>query len=165
MDLLDLSIYYLGVLCFLACLTLQIMWWRTFSNYRSFKALLFFFILLPTLVFAILYIQGDSFFRILPPCLMATLLGSNFIAIYPALENTSPSLAILLSLKDGPKTEIQILKDIKKELFLKNKWNALIHSNLLYKRDEKYFLTIKGKLLANFFKFFRKSLCLSLGRG
>ena len=156
-----------GLISFVLCWCAHALLWRNFPPRRTLGSLMVIFLFVPSVFFFSFSFFSVSISELLAPWLLSILLGVNYIAAYPAIENKSPSLHILLVLKSSPGglRAHEIQEFITKDLSLSEKWGALKQSKLIKESGRQRTLTWRGKLLAYFFIFFRRSLGLPLGAG
>ncbi len=87
-----------------------------------------------------------------------------YIITYSAVEVDSPSLLVLLILQnDSDVTLKSIEEDLNDDVLMLPRVADLIRDGLLIQKDDRYYLTSKGRSMGQLFVFFRS--CLRAGKG
>ena len=89
-----------------------------------------------------------------------------YILSYPAMEASSPSLAITYNIAKASKAGLakaELYKILTDETLVVARINDLVSDGLIYVESQRYFLTSKGLFLARLFVGFRKLLNLPKG--
>jgi len=166
-----------GILIFMGCLFVHAALWRVRLPRLRALTLFFIFFIVPLLVWA--FYSFFVFTSVLPPgyapgffegaaiLLLHFALSAAYILSYPAVEAISPTLAIVLFLgdsEDAPRHE-NLERLFPNESILTPRIMDLIEANLVMRNDETLSLTLKGRVLVNFFILFRSFIGLKEGRG
>jgi len=103
----------------------------------------------------------------LPPILTHYLLSTNYLAIYPAFQATSPTLKLLTFLSEHPsgQSEIEILQVLAKPQLVTDRLQDLSRGKLIGVNGTEICLKPLGTLLAEIFLRYRRFLGLPEGKG
>lgn len=155
----DLSSWWLGFLTFLLSFAAHLAWWRTKPTGRTLSALGLLFLVIPTVAYAV-PLSADF----VAPGILHASLSVNYIAIYPALQATSPTLALLRRMHPRGATDSELVEAAAPSL-LEARIDDLVAGGLVTKKGEGIELTGRGRRLADAFHFFRVAMGLPRGEG
>jgi hypothetical protein len=158
MPAIPLSHAWVGLLSYLTCHGLHIWWWRRFPERRGVTALFGIFLALPASLLAAARVDW------LAPMLLHVLISANYIAIYPAVQATSPTLRLLLFLRE-PRRRGELDALFGANTLLEDRLTDLKASRLVRVKENRLVLTSGGSLLAGFFAVYRRALALPAGGG
>jgi hypothetical protein len=169
-------IFFWGIFIFLFSLAVQIFVWKIHLPKRQVKTLLQIFFL--TLFFLLLGLvwAGNNFpeqsnlphtlWEFIHLGFFNALIIFCYMMTYPGIEGDSPSLAIVLAISNAGKggLEKSILKEsLNDDLLVRPRIRDMILDNMAYLKKDKYFLTPKGRFIAQIFIFYRNLLGLPKG--
>lgn len=166
-----------GFASFLVCLVFHILLWRTRRPKNDLLALFAIFIIVPfgclAVIVLFLGLSGIltdflSMSEIAAATVLHIALSCAYIQSYPPAQAVSPSLEIMIIVENAmpnglSREEISAFFD-NKQLVL-TRFQDLVHTNLVEKRDGDYCLTPGGKKLIRFFVLYRKILGLEFKGG
>lgn len=158
-----------GFTAFLNIFVLHVLIWRIKKPSAQIVSLFGLFLLFPAIIFLILLI---SFFSekelILSSFLLYFALACAYIQTYPAAQANAPSLEIVYFLfKAGGEglSEKEIIEKFDNQILVFNRMDDLFKENFVFQKENKIFLTKKGAVFINIFRFYRKILGLKAGQG
>lgn len=162
------SILLIGIVTFLFCFFMHVIWWRCQRPKNDISVLFLIFFLIPLIFSVFAIILRMPFFNIISIDLLHVALSSAYIMSYPAAQAGCPSLDILLivsgSMPKGiEKEEIKIL--LGSDILLDISIQQMIEEGLVKEADNKIIPTKFGNLAASFFILFRSFLGLKQGSG
>lgn len=156
----DIHSWWLGVASFALAWAAHALWWRASPNRRSVTALAWIFIVVPSAGYA-LAVPGA-----LAAWIMHLWLGVNYIAIYPALQATSPTLKMLcLISRRGGIAEDALVRETAQPSLLEARVEDLLSSGLARRGTSGLELSARGRVLAETFFFYRRLIGLPRGEG
>ena len=163
----------LGIISFIAVLTLHIIIWRIKKPQNEIVFLLFLFIIFPFLfLFFIFFINIFKNFTdnnlLFSAFLLYFSLSCAYIQTYPAARANAPSLQIIYFIyKSGEKglSEEEIRAKFSLNNLVYERVEDLIKENFVCKQDNTILLTRKGVILADIFWIYRKLYGLEFGQG
>ena len=152
-----------------ACHAWHVMAWRRRSVSRQSLGLALIFFAAPSMAALGVWMAFGGNSTWLAPCVVHALLAANYIAIYPALQASSPTLQILLLLKNEPAglpAEV-ILAKLATSAVMADRVADLLRSELVRQSHPggKLDLSWRGNLLATFFASYRQIVGLARGAG
>jgi len=162
---------------FLLCLLIHVLLWRVrLPRHRALWLFLVFFFLPPIIWFLhsflvfVLDLPARYALRVLDGAVVLLLhyaLSSAYILSYPAVEALSPTLVIALFLaRSNAESDFEDLAGLfPDESILMPRIMDLIESNLVRLDNDTLSLTLRGRILVNFFTIFRSFIGLKQGRG
>ncbi len=162
--LIETDYWWVGALFFLFSLFIHGIYWRKARATRSFTLLFTFFLLPPFLLACVSFFREAFIF----PSLINFILAVNYIAIFPAIQASSPSIKILaLLFKNNGRLEKDILiSHFPKDSLLLERYKDLETAGLIRaKNDGGWILTKPAQTLAQLFFIFRYVLGLKEGEG
>ncbi len=157
-----------GLLFFIFILFGHILIWRKYKPKSEISALSFIFILLPFFVLIGLYFF-ISFVDLLALSILYYALAGVYIQTFPAFNCEIPSFKILRIIKSSMPEGVSlanIMNEFDSDELINSRTELLEKDKLVIKnKNSGYALTVKGKLLADFFILFRKIYGLPIGLG
>lgn len=155
----ELGAWWVAFPAFLGSWAVHVIWWRWGTVRREFWALAILFIGGPLLGLGL----GRSYYNVYAFALHV-LLSANYLAIYPALQASSPTLVLLTRLYDVPRglTREALIPEMKKAPLLAERWRDLERGGLITLDQT---LSRRGRTLALFFIGYRRALGLGEGDG
>lgn len=172
------SILITGIVLFLACFSLHVLWWRCQHPKNDIFLLILIFFIIPFLFFFVFYtllcfkILPDylylSFSDLLSVIILHGALSSAYLAGYPALQAQCPSLNIMLIVNDAMPNGIrkeEVRRLLGGDILLDVSIEKMIREGLAKEVDGKIAPTGLGKLVASFFIAFRSLLGIERGMG
>lgn len=147
--------WWWGAVSYACCHLLHIAWWRIAPPHRA---------LLPLLISFYGPLIVDAVWLTPSAALLHALLAANYIAVYPAVQASSPTLRMVLLLRSGL-TEPQLLTALSTDRLLDDRLSDLQKSGLLVTHEGKLVLSRRGNWLASFFLAYRRLLGLPEGAG
>lgn len=168
-------IFVYGSLIFFICLALHVFIWRIKIPDNDALILFLIFLIIPTLIFLIL-LGLRSFMTLMPisgvemahALLLHLSLSLVYISSYPAAQAISPTLDILLVIAaSGAKklTKEEIIKNYDNKKLVTISVDSLKTSVLISQEGDRVRLTNTGRIIINFFIFYRRILGLPVGEG
>ena len=167
----DPGILFIGAVSFIISFLMHLMIWRSLRPVKHLFWLAFIFIILPILIYILLAYFGyfrlsiKNIFFIVPWHLA---LSAAYIMSYPAIHAECPSFKIILAVRASmPKgMSAKAINDIfSEEKLLTDRFEDLINDNFVFKKDGKWAVSLKGRLLLVCFSVYRKLLGLPMGEG
>lgn len=153
-----MSALFYGIITFFAALLVHSIIWRIWLPRRNRAAILanIFFWALVIGIVVLKDFQGRLDYIVLYCSLAAA-----YIVSYPAMEAGSPSLTIVSNIAKAGKSGLdknEIYNAMTDETLVIARITDLLNDGLIRASSDKYILTLKGRLLADVFAWFRKLL-------
>jgi hypothetical protein len=166
---LPLGYWWTGIVSFLVCYVLHIIFWNRTRGRRNIALLLTVFFIFPLAGFLVGWGFGGSRFILvgLIPVVVHVLTAANYVAIYPAFEASSPTVTLLdlLHRFPGGLTLGEIEERIGGKTLVHDRVQELVGARFITPGENSPGLTWRGNLLASIFVFYRRLLGLSPGGG
>jgi hypothetical protein len=159
--------WWVGLITYLPFHLLHVAVWRMRPPRRDTHELLLFLFLLPLAVLLIWVGIGGTP-RVGPAAILVHfLVAANYLAIYPALQASSPTVHLLCRLRRHPEglTRETITDFMLKTSAVEARLKDLRNSSLIRHRDGRLELSGAGRLLAAIFLGYRRLLGLERGLG
>ncbi len=153
-----MSALFYGVITFFAAFSVHLILWRIWLPRRNRAAVLaniFFW----TLVIGIIVLK--DFRGCLDYIVLYCSLAAAYIVSYPAMEADSPSLAIVYDIAKAGKSGLDkngIYKIMTDDTLVVARVTDLLNDSLIRLDSGRYVLTLKGRILAAVFAWFRRLL-------
>jgi hypothetical protein len=146
---------------------LHVVLWRIRRPQKDVVCLFELLIGFPTLLCAVLALWGISPLRMLPALVFEWILAANYIAVYPAVQASSPTLDMLSQLRKNPTglTETELSQHAGPTSLFQDRLSDLVQGGLVKRSESGFELTWKGNGLATFFVVYRRFLGLPRGAG
>lgn len=168
------SILLTGTATFIFALFTHIIIWRAKKVFRQIMLLGIIFILLPLVLYTIIFIYyifggyPDYLSAVIFSLVWHITLSSFYIASYPLFQAKCPTFAIILAVDSSMPKGItaESIKDIfDQDMLLNERVKDLIDEGLLVLKNDGYVPSLKGLLLSFLFSIYRSLLGLPLGEG
>ena len=165
LTMLSIEFWWLGFFTYLPFHLLHIVIWRAFPTHRDVIDLFAFLIVLPATL-CLLWIGFGGHWS-WSAVLLHGLITANYIAIYPALQASSPTVHILCLLleKSEGMDRAQVERSASATSPLDHRVMDLRKSGMVVPTAVSWVLSGRGKLLAFFFINYRRILGLQQGGG
>jgi len=165
--MLSLEFWWVGILSYGICHVLHIEAWRRKPVKRSLGALFSYFIFIPVVCYLPILLKTDDLGAWAIALITHLILASNYIAIYPAFQASSPTIQILTVLHRHPLglSKENILNFLATETILEERIYDLEKGGLITHKDSEYQLTVRGNILASLFMNYRRAIGLPIGEG
>ena len=154
---------------FFVSLCVHVVHWRWKAPKRDVVALIATFLLLPAAAIAALGLASSLFSpeELVAVYLLHFILSGVYIAMYPAVPASSPSLEILMLFRGCPEglTREEIVRGFNKVSAVSARVRDLVDSKLVVQRDGKLTPTPNGRRLSVLFALYRRSLGLPVKGG
>lgn len=164
-----LHYWWLGVLSYGACHGAHISAWRRRPVSHHLLGLMLVLVVVPGVVVLGLGFAFGADSSWIAPCVVHLLLAGNYIAVYPAIQATSPTLQILVLLDSHPAglSEEAILESVATNSVMADRVGDLLRAKLVRRSVPGGSLTLswRGNLLAEFFAGYRQIIGLARGAG
>lgn len=164
-EVLTLDGWWLGILSYAIAHLAHIVIWRIHPVERDVRVLFAILLVVPLVLWLALlaWIPGASYAALL----VHLALAANYIAIYPALQATSPTIEMLylMGKTPGGVSEENLVGLLGGEKLVEHRISDLERGDLVKRKDGKLILGTKGKGLANVFYLYRKLIGLPSGAG
>jgi len=158
-----------GTAFFLAMFVLHVAIWRIKKPSAEIIFVFSIFLFFPAIVFLFVFIEnlGEKSL-LMTSFLLYISLACAYIQTYPAAQANAPSLQIVYFIYKAGKNglcEKEIVDNFDNQILVFNRMKDLFKENFIYQKENKIFLTFKGKIFIDFFRFYRKILGLKAGQG
>jgi predicted transcriptional regulator len=146
---------------------IHVLSWRIRRPANDVVSLFLLFIALPFVGFVILIAWGAEALPLFPILMFVWILSANYIAVYPAVQASSPTLDILHLLRQHPEglTETELTSKAGSASLFQDRLSDLVRGGLMKPTHNGFELTVKGNLLATFFVNYRRLIGLPRGAG
>lgn len=164
----------IGLLIFLLCFFIHIIWWRWECPRRDVFALFIIFFIIPVILIFCYYIlyriktPQSTFINLISILLFHTPLSSAYIMSYPVIQAGCPTLDILLvvnKLMPNGVTKERIRQLLGEDALLDIIVKKMIEGGLAREMDGIIIPTRIGRIIATIFIVFRSFLGISGGKG
>lgn len=157
-----------GIVTFLICLSLHIIWWRYRHPKNDIFALILVFFLVPAIFVVAAYILHIPLINLLSIILLHTALSCAYIMSYPAVQAKCPSLNVMLIVSRAMPhgvTKEEIKQQLGDDALLDISIQKMTEEGFTKEIDNMIIPTRFGNIIASFFIVFRSLLGIEHGKG
>lgn len=163
-----LKFIFMSILHFLSILFIYVVYIRIIKPKTYIKHLFIIFLGLPIVAYNFTIFTNVYPAKIILPIeFLYISIAISFIQTYPAIHSWAPSLKIVYIMKNNNKmlNEDMLKKHFNNKNLIMDRFNDLFNDGFIKITKNNIELTMKGKLLASFFYYYRKLLGLKEGDG
>lgn len=156
---------------FIVSFLLHVLIWNNLKPKKQMFLLALIFLLLPSVIYIALSVVSPGFFNIVNTLLILILeigLSGVYIMTYPAMQAECPTLKIILEVaKSMPQglSEDAIRNIFSAEKLFVERVEDLVSEGFVFFKENKIYLSAKGRILSGVFLGYRNLLGLPLGEG